>query len=103
MARVILFMAITIALGGCMGGRVTQVRAVECLKMSFAYRNLERDAGGPVEVQARRDPEERILLNMVAHRPGGQVMVGRFRVELDGRMFQYQDDGGRWMWITTCD
>lgn len=89
---------------GCVGQpKLTQHRAVECLKMSLAYRNLEREAGGPVALAVKRDEDNRVQVIMLGHGPTARKTLGRFRVDPDRRIFQYDEESGQWKWITTCD
>lgn len=91
-------------LGGCAGRtKVTQYQAVECLQMSMGYKNLVRQAGGPVTLAVKRDEEDRIQIVALAHEASMQTMLGRFRVEQDGRIFHFIEETGQWKWISTCE
>lgn len=102
--RTALMLLAAVLLAGCIiQPKVTQHRAIECLQMSMVYKNLVRQTDGTVTLASRRDDDNRIQIVVMAHGPLARQTIGRFRVEPDGRIFQFMDQTQQWEWVTTCD
>lgn len=88
---------------GCAMQPVTDEGAAECVTLTFAYRNITRDARGPVRVTLDDQTDDYRDLGVYEVTSGGLQPLGRFRVWRDRRIEFYNPVVGIYEPTGYCD
>lgn len=98
-----LLLVILILIAGCAVQPPSDRRAADCVAMTFAYRNITRDARGPVRVTLDDRTDDYRDLGVYEVTPGGLKTLGAFRVWNDRRMTFYNPATGMYEPAGFCD
>ena len=92
-----LLMVGLLLMGGCVAAKPpSDERAAGCVSMTFAYRNITRDAAGPVLVRLDDRTDAYRDLGVYEQGPQGGRLLGRFRIWNDRRMEFADPATGAW-------
>ena len=89
--------------GGCIATPPTDQRAADCVAMTFVYRNITRDAQGPVRVTLDDLTDDYRDLGVYELTSNGLQSLGTFRVWNDRRMTFYNPATGTYEPAGFCD
>lgn len=81
-----LLLVILILIAGCAVQPPPDQRAADCVAMTFAYRNITREARGPVRVTLDDQTDDYRDLGVYEITPDGLKFLGAFRIWNDRRM-----------------